>query len=137
MEESPAARTNAPEKNLVASNLTLAQRGRRGAGGKIEPRDILHAAAAFACEVMMRVQIGIEPRRAALAQHFADQAGFGQRMEVVVDRGPGSPRVAAVYRTEDLFRRGMYIAAGQEFEYGITLCRGPQRRLPECLIELF
>ena len=86
---------------------------------------------------MVRVQIGIEPRRAALAPHFADKAGFGKRMQVVVDRGSGSSRVAAVYRTEDFFRRSMYIAAGQKFEHGVTLCRGPQCRRPECLIELF
>lgn len=135
--ENPAARTDAPENDLVASDLTLAQRGRRGAGGEIEPRDILYAAAAFASEVMMRVQIGIEPRRSALAPHFPDQTGFSERVKVVVDCGPGCPRIAAVYRMKDLFRRSMDIAAGQKFEHGITLCRRPQRRRPECLVELF
>lgn len=135
--ERPAARTDAPEQDLVASDLTLAQRGRRGAGGKIEPRDIVHAAAAFANEVMVRMQIGIEPRRIALARNLPHQTGFGQRVKVVVDRGPGCPRIAAVYRMEDLVRGSMYIAADQEFEYSVTLRRGPQSRRSECLIELF
>ena len=57
--------------------------------------------------MMMRIEIGIVPRRLAVQREFTDQAGIDQSVKRIIDSGTGSARVTLVKRRPEFFDGGM------------------------------
>ena len=130
-----AADAGAAEDDLVVADVASTEGGTPRRERQVEPRDILDGSATLADEVMMAAQIGVETGRLTLRHHFAHQAGFGQRPQIVVDGGTRSPRIVAVYGAKDLVRGGMDGVLRQEFQHGVALRGGPQGGRLKCLVE--
>ena len=94
---------------------------------QIEPGNILYHAALLADEVMMAMEVGVEPGRFPFRKDLAHQAGFRQRSQAVVDRRPGSLGIAPVDGSEDLVRGCMHGASFEELQDRIPL-RGRTHR---------
>ena len=75
---------------------------------------------------MMRVQQRIVTRGAGVKFEFADKAGFHQRMQGVVDGGPGSTGPAFVQRGPEFVYGGMVGMAQKVVEQGDSLWRAAQ-----------
>src|SRR5439155_23412965 len=111
----------APLKTTRYSRMTpRAQRGRLRAAWKVEPVDVLHAAA-VADEVMVTMNFGVEAGGRAFEDHFAHQVRLDQRVQAVVHRGAGVSRVGPVEGAMNLVGGGVHEMADEKLHHSVPL----------------
>jgi hypothetical protein len=117
-----AAGTPASKVNVVAFNL-------EAVAADIGPREFVEArvlqvedvAAIQADEVMVLVQLGVEPGRGAGVAGLGQEAEGDECPQNPMDRHPGDLGEFGAHRPVNLLGRGMVTAAQDGFKYGPAL----------------
>src|SRR3546814_4114102 len=82
-----------PNDDVDAGHLGAGRRRRQAVEMDQFARNVLKAPAAFVVEVVMVGDVGVEVGTPGLDHHLAQQAGFGELMQAVVDGDRKSTRL--------------------------------------------
>jgi len=110
-----AFRAVSSDDDFIRADAAVAGTG-PGQRGNIEPFEVFDGTATIAHEVMVRVQKSVVTGGAGVEFEFADESGFDEGMESVVDGGAGGAGVAAVERGPEFIDGGVVGMAQQEVQ---------------------
>jgi len=129
-----ASRAKAADDQFAFAKEAFAE----GVGSRfwhVVPIHIFDVAAAVADEMVMAHAFGIEAGGAAFDGDFADQAGFDEVAQIVINGGPGRARVEAIDGFEDFGSGGMAGMLDEEGHNAVTLRRAAQAAALEGLLD--
>lgn len=124
------------KNDFVIPHRAGADGGLARALGDLNPVDVVHLPAGVANEMVVRMQVGVEPRGFALGGKLAHEAGLRQFPQRVIHGGPRDQAKTAIQRGKNLIRRGVYRPVAQIFEYTVSLGRAPEATDAEMLAQI-
>src|SRR5579884_39276 len=132
----PARRAEAEGLHLVPEDTKIAGAGLPGAHlVQLSVVKIHHRFAIDADQVMMTVEIGVQPVGAGLAADLAQQPHFHKRLDVLVNCGQGNRRDAPFHPAVNRLRLGVPFAFGQGAVDGAALMSRRQTQLGAAVAE--